>query len=67
MNKLDKYIGRAVRLKESIFTQMFGPQDDLHGHDNLFLVASVSHAMRQLVCYGANRRVTVGTMDVVLV
>lgn len=35
--------------------------------DNCFVVAAVSRELRQLICYGGDRRIAVGVGEVVLI
>lgn len=66
--QLEKYVGRVVRLNKATFEKI-KEQADRSGEflENYFLVASVSHQMRKLVCYGWNKRITVSLSDVALV
>jgi len=66
--KLEKYVGRVVRLNKAAFEKI-KEQADRSGEflENYFLVASVSKQMRKLVCYGSNLRITVSLADVALV
>ena len=66
--QLEKYVGRVVRLNKATFEKI-KEQADRSGEflGNYFLVASVSHQMRKLVCYGWNKRITVSLSDVALV
>lgn len=66
--QLEKYVGRVVRLNKVTFEKI-KEQADRSGEflENYFLVASVSHQMRKLVCYGWNKRITVSLSDVALV
>ena len=68
MNKLERYVGRTVRLNKLAFNEIVRcekrPDQVL---ENYFLVAAVSKQMRKLICYGANARISVGIADVVLI
>ena len=66
--KLEKYVGRIVRLNRRAF-QEIARRAKNHGAtlENCFLVAGVSREMRKLICYGANLRIVVGAADVVLI
>ncbi|MDP3538862.1 MAG: hypothetical protein Q8S26_09175 [Azonexus sp.] len=66
--KLEKYVGRVVRLNKAAFEKI-KEQAGRSGEflENYFLVASVSKQMRKLVCYGSNLRITVSLADVALV
>jgi hypothetical protein len=66
--KLEKYVGRVVRLKESAF-QEIARRAKRHGKalENCFLVAGISAEMRKLICYGADLRIMVGASEVVLI
>lgn len=66
--KLENYVGRVVRLKQSAFAQI-ARRARRHEKvlENCFLVAGVSSEMRKLICYGANLRVMVGASEVVLI
>ena len=66
--KLESYVGRVVRLKESAFQEIVS-RARRHGKalENCFLVAGISVEMRKLVCYGADLRIMVGASEVVLI
>ena len=66
MHTLERYVGRIVRLKQQAL-QKIEKRRGSHQvpFDNCFVVAAVSRELRQLICYGADRRVAVG--DVVLI
>ena len=68
MSNLDHYVGRIVRLKQDVFERI-AAQHKKHGVllENSFVVASVRHGVHQLICYGANLRITVRASEVVLV
>lgn len=65
---LQKYVGRIVRLKKLAFEKI-REQASHQGHavENCFLVAEVSRGMRQLICYSANLRISIGASDIILV
>ncbi|HZV53895.1 MAG TPA: hypothetical protein VFF82_03060 [Rhodocyclaceae bacterium] len=68
MENPDKYVGHIVCLKQHVFQRIM-----THARrqgitlDNRFLVATASHKLRKLVCYGADYRVTVSVSEVALV
>ena len=66
--KLENYVGRVVRLKESAFREIVR-RARRHGKslENCFLVAGISAEMRKLICYGADLRIMVGVSEVVLI
>lgn len=66
--KLDRYVGRIVRLNQRAFQEILG-QAKRKGQalENCFLVAGISHEMRKLICYGADLRIMVGASDVMLI
>ena len=66
--KLKKYVGRIVRLKQDVFLQIKARARH-HGAalENSFLVTEVKAGVRKLVCYGNSYRVEVAIADVVLV
>lgn len=66
MPSLESYVGRIVRLKQQALRAAVkrGRPRPLP-LENCFVVAAVSRELRQLICYGADRRVAVG--DVVLI
>lgn len=67
MHKLERYVGRIVRLKEQAFRKVPGRRKYAAvDQDNCFLVAAIDRQMRRLVCYGANRRIDVCPAEVVL-
>ena len=67
--RLDKYIGRIVRLNQTAFERLSRTATRQRGAipDNYFVVAEISRQMHKLICYGANIRIVVGAADVVLV
>ena len=68
MNKLDKYVGRIVRLKEQAYQRIAGRRKYIAEHqENFFLVAAIDRQMSRLICYGANRRIDVGPGEIVLI
>lgn len=68
MQKLDKYVGRIVRLNGQAFHKIAqGAKRQEKALENCFLVAAVNQGMRKLICYGADFRITVGVADVVLI
>lgn len=66
--KLESYVGRVVRLKQSVFDEIVR-KARRHERvlENCFLVAGISAEMRKLICYGADLRVMVGASEVVLI
>ena len=66
--KLERYVGRIVRLNQRAFQEILR-RARTHGValENCFVVAGISHEMRKLICYGADLRIMVGTSDVVLI
>ena len=66
--KLDRYVGRIVRLNQRAFQEILG-QAKRKGQalENCFVVAGISHEMRKLICYGADLRIMVGASDVMLI
>lgn len=68
MEKLDRYVGRIVRLNKQAF-QKIAQRAKRQGKalENCFLVAAVSREMRKLICYGADLRIAVSVSDVVLI
>ena len=68
MRKLEKYVGRIVRLQQQTYLRITG-----RGHaaaerqENRFLVAAVDRRMRQLICYGGNFRINVNPSEIILV
>lgn len=66
--KLERYVGRIVRLNQGAFQEILG-QAKKQGValENCFVVAGISHEMRKLICYGADLRIMVGAGDVVLI
>ena len=67
-NKLERYVGRLVRLHNKAFLDI--TKSDKQSHkppENCFVVASVGLGMRKLICYGANLRITVGVSEIVLI
>jgi hypothetical protein len=68
MHKLEKYVGRGVRLKKQVFQKIASrakhPDDRL---ENFFLVAAINREMHKLICYGSNLRIMVDATEVVLV
>ena len=71
MDRLEKYVGRIIRLKEQACRRISGRKRVTAEHsdhsDNCFLVAAVNRKMRRLICYGGNCRIDVSPADVVLV
>ncbi len=68
MHTLESYVGRIVRLKQHALLRIEkrrGPR--LSPPDNCFVVAAVSRELRQLICYGGDRRIAVGVGEVVLI
>jgi len=68
MQKLEKYVGRIVRLKEQAFQRVAGRRKVVSEQlENCFLVAAIDRQMRRLICYGANQRIDVGPGEIVLI
>lgn len=68
MQRLEKYVGRIVRLKQQTYARVAARwRTSLGDDDNCFVVAAIDRQMRRLICYGANRRIAVVPADVVLV
>ena len=67
MHKLEKYVGRIVRLKQQAFERIKGSKGIFANHENCFLVAAIDRQMSRLICYGANRRIDVYAADIVLI
>jgi len=68
MHKLERYVGRIVRLKTQAFQDAARrSKRNKEPLENCFLVAAVSREMHKLICYGASLRISVGAADVVLV
>lgn len=66
--KLENYVGRIVRLKQSAFQEIVRrARRHEKALENCFLVAGISGEMRKLICYGADLRIMVGASEVVLV
>ena len=66
--KLQRYVGRIVRLNKHIYEQIrIRAIRNGRALENCFLVASVNRSMRKLICYGADFRIVVDVSDVVLV
>ena len=66
--KLEKYVGRIVRLNQRAFHEIAKrARNRGTALENCFLVAGMSREMRKLICYGANFRIVVGAAEVVLV
>ena len=68
MYSLESYVGRIVRLKQQAQHNIArrGRPRPLP-LENCFVVAAVSRELRQLICYGADRRVAVNVGEVILV
>ena len=68
MQTLDKYVGRIVRLKDQAYQRIARSRRRISAHqENFFLVAAVDRQLSRLICYGGDRRITVGPTDIVLV
>lgn len=67
-NKLEKYVGRIVRLNQETF-QDICRRAKHQGEvlENCFVVAEVARGIHKLVCYGANLRIIVGASDVAFI
>jgi hypothetical protein len=68
MGNPDMYVGHIVSLTQQAFQPII---DSARRRgvtpENRFLVATVNHRLRKLVCYGADTRVTVRVSEVQLV
>jgi len=68
MHKLEKYVGRIVRLKQQACERIKGSRRIfIDNEENCFLVAAIDRQMSRLICYGANRRIDVCAADIVLI
>lgn len=68
MNRLEKYVGRIVRLNKESFNELMRNGKHRTGAlENCFLVAAVSRKMRKLICYSANMRIIVYPTDIALI
>jgi len=68
MNKLEKYVGRIVRLNKQAYLRVAGRRKyGTEDQENCFLVAAIDRQMRRLICYGANCRIDVGPGEIVLI
>lgn len=68
MRKLERYVGRIVRLQQQAYLQIISRgQAIAERQENRFLVAAVDRRMRQLICYGGNFRINVSPSDIILV
>lgn len=68
MHKLEKYVGRIVRLNQQAFQRIIGKRKNMGTHlDNCFLVAAVNRKIGRLICYGANWRIVVCPAEIVLI
>lgn len=67
MKKLDKYVGRVVRVNDWALRNIKGIRRQSDALDSHFIVAAVSRESRKLICYGANMRIAVGAADVSLI
>lgn len=66
--KLERYVGRIVRLKQNAFAALIArARRQGAALENCFLVAGIGREMSTLICYGADLRITVGVADVVLI
>jgi len=66
--KLEKYVGRIVRLNQRAFQEIARrAKNQGAALENCFLVAGVSREMSKLICYGANLRIMVCASEVVLI
>jgi len=62
------YVGCNVRLNEQALQRVMRRENRREEpRDNCFLVAATSRNMRELICYGADQRITVALSDVVLI
>jgi len=68
MKKLDKYVGRIVRLNKQVFEKIAARYHE-NGKvlENCFLVAAVGLGMSELICYGANLRIVVNVYEVAFI
>ena len=68
MHKLEKYVGRIVRLKQQAYERITKSRRKMPEHqENFFLVAAIDRQMSRLICYGANRRIDVLPTEIVLI
>ncbi len=68
MHKLEKYIGRIVRLRQQAYQRLSGRKHSpAEQQENRFLVAAIDRRMRQLICYGGNIRINVDPSEIILV
>lgn len=68
MHKLEKYVGRVVRLKDQAFARIAARRNrGGETSENCFLVAAIDRQMQRLICYGASRRIAVFPTEVVLI
>ena len=68
MQRLEKYVGRIVRLNKQAFQEICKRSKCQKGSvENCFVVAAVSREIGKLICYGANLRIAVGASEVVLI
>lgn len=67
MHKLEKYVGRNVRLNEQAFQRIAGRARREGVPENCFVVAAANRGTRKLICYGASFRVAVSVSEVALI
>ena len=67
MDKLNRYVGRLVSLKQQAFERIAAYHRRHYPPENRFIVAAVGRGMRKLICYGANLRIEVSPSEVVFV
>lgn len=68
MHKLEKYVGRIVRLKQAAYQRIATRRKHVsEEHENCFLVAAIDRGMSRLICYGANHRIDVCPSEIVLI
>lgn len=66
--KLEKYVGRIVRLNQQAFEELRSrARQRGEALENCFLVAEVSRGVRKLICYGAHLRIVVAVSDVAFI
>lgn len=68
MGKLDRYIGKVVRLNKQAFARLLEQTSSLQlMAGNRFLVSGINKRLNKLICYGSSIQVLVDPGDVVLV
>ena len=68
INKLERYVGRIVQLRQQAFRRFtYRSHSTTTQQENRFLVAAIDRRMNQLICYGGNFRVNVTPDEIVLI